>query len=322
MKRKFLVLTVLLFSVAGIFAAPDTSLIEAAKNGDYPKFEQLVKKGAKLDEVDKRGMTLQCALAYFSDEDFAKACELLNKKKFNFNKTTSEGVTLAYVLSYSYSYNKLETLLKYKPDLTVKTDTELTPIDATQFGTFKFYSEQKMDDDIFEKAETVRKLLVENGSPEFNKLPMSVYYFGNYLYCFYNFMRKLIPFLNIDYLNRHDFYIFETVNGQDWASVNKEKCKKILQVNEFNNEIEEYYGTDEIVKVLDMIANSESGYCVFGYTGNNPVIPYQWVFIKGPEGDSFSESAYVKSFCTDSTYDFVQYKVSDFSMIVTIKFTE
>ena len=46
-------------------------------------------------------MNVQLSLAYFNDKDFEKACELLSSKGFNFD----------------------------------------VPIDATQFSTFKFYSE-------------------------------------------------------------------------------------------------------------------------------------------------------------------------------------
>ena len=78
-----------------------TPLIDAAKNQDYKTFERLVNDGVSLDEINESGMNVQLSLAYFNDKDFEKACELLSSKGFNFD----------------------------------------VPVDATQFSTFKFYSE-------------------------------------------------------------------------------------------------------------------------------------------------------------------------------------
>ena len=78
-----------------------TPLIDAANNQDYKTFERLVNDGVSLDEINESGMNVQLSLAYFNDKDFEKACELLSSKGFNFD----------------------------------------VPIDATQFSTFKFYSE-------------------------------------------------------------------------------------------------------------------------------------------------------------------------------------
>lgn len=78
-----------------------TPLIDAAKNQDYKTFERLVNDGVSLDEINESGMNVQLSLAYFNDKDFEKACELLSSKGFNFD----------------------------------------VPVDATQFSTFKLYSE-------------------------------------------------------------------------------------------------------------------------------------------------------------------------------------
>lgn len=75
MKRKLSVLIFTIISVFTIFANSNDSLIEAAINDDYQTFEELVKSKAKskLNEITYSGMTLQCALAYFSDDNFEKA---------------------------------------------------------------------------------------------------------------------------------------------------------------------------------------------------------------------------------------------------------
>ena len=87
-------------------------------------------------------MNVQLSLAYFNDKDFEKACELLSSKGFNFDVPVENNISLLYVLAYSLSSNKISTLLKYNVDVNRKNSiTNLKPIDATQFSTFKFYSE-------------------------------------------------------------------------------------------------------------------------------------------------------------------------------------
>lgn len=71
-------------------------------------------------------MNVQLSLAYFNDKDFEKACELLSSKGFNFD----------------------------------------VPVDATQFSTFKFYSEQKINSSNYAKAKETRELLINNGSED------------------------------------------------------------------------------------------------------------------------------------------------------------
>ena len=87
-------------------------------------------------------MNVQLSLAYFNDKDFEKACELLSSKGFNFDVPVENNISLLYVLAYSLSSNKISTLLKYNVAVNRKNSiTNLKPIDATQFSTFKFYSE-------------------------------------------------------------------------------------------------------------------------------------------------------------------------------------
>ena len=138
MKKCFLVF-ILIFVSLKIFATP---LIDAAKNQDYKTFERLLNDGVSLDEINESGMNVQLSLAYFNDKDFEKACELLSSKGFNFDVPVENNISLLYVLAYSLSSNKISTLLKYNVDVNRKNSiTNLKPIDATQFSTFKFYSE-------------------------------------------------------------------------------------------------------------------------------------------------------------------------------------
>ena len=79
------------------------SLIQSAMKNDFKTFSKELKKNQNLNETDKNGMNLQLALGYFSDENFDKACLLLNDKGFNFDKPAKNEVTLLYVLAYKLS---------------------------------------------------------------------------------------------------------------------------------------------------------------------------------------------------------------------------
>lgn len=317
MKKNISILAVVLFCTVGIFAKPKTGLIEAAKNGDYKKFEQLVKRGANLDEVNLSDLTVQCALAYFSDEDFEKACELLAKKKFDFSKPNEMGITLAYILSYSYSYNKLQTLLQYKPNLNyTDKNNKVTPICATQFGTFKYYSEQKIDDETIKKAEAVRKLLIENGSPEFEYLTMSPYYFGNLQFCLLASLRRMIPLLSIECFNEPEMFQFGNTNGQKWAAISKNGIKSLLKKFGLNDDIVEYTEPEQIRNALKKVAENKYAYILVAQTGNNSLCPYQWVVIQN-FGELNPESK-IRVYKPDSHYDFMEYQIKDISMLITI----
>lgn len=323
MKRKLSVLIFTIISVFTIFANSNDSLIEAAINDDYQTFEELVKSKAKskLNEITYSGMTLQCALTYFSDDNFEKACKLLNSKKFDFNKPTDHGITLAYVLSYSYSYNKLKILLKYNPKLDILNSSKVSPIDSTQFGTFKFYSEQKFDDSNFDKAEAIRELLKQNGSPNFKQLPINVYYFGNLQICLFSCFKTLIPSMQLQDFNTEDLFIFSNTNGQDWATLNKQGIIDFMKDYGVQLEVEEYYSNkDDIVQQIKKTYESEYLYFVIFETGNNPVCPYQWVYLKDISNPSvFNNETSLICHVPDTNYSFMRYKIKDISTLITIK---
>ena len=87
-------------------------------------------------------MNVQLSLAYFNDKDFEKACELLSSKGFNFD----------------------------------------VPVDATQFSTFKFYSEQKINSSNYAKAKETRELLINNGLFTFKSISKNIT-LSSYYWC-------------------------------------------------------------------------------------------------------------------------------------------
>lgn len=315
-----------LFLISAIFSENNKSLIEAAKNNDYISFEKLIEQGADIEEVNNKGLTLQCALAYFSVENFEKACKLLNSKNFDFNKTTVTGISLAYILSCSYSIDKLKILLQYKPNLNLLNSSDVRAIDSTQFGTFKFYSEQKIDKEMFNKAKETRKLLLKNNSPKFNKLPLSTYYFGNLQMCFFNCIYSLCPNLVLDQFNSPDLFIFNTLNGQDMATMSKQGIIDYIRDLGFDCEIKEYYDLDEILKQIQNTYFSDESYFVIVQTGNNPLLPYLWNNFIDFDFEDESEpkldaDTKINLFCPDQNYQFMEYQIKDITCFITIKFS-
>ena len=310
----------LLFCIftAGIFA---DSLIEAAKNRDYELFESLVLSGASLKETDNNGMNVQLSLAYFDDEDFTKACKLLHKKKFNFDVPAENNISLLYVLCYSCSYNKLETLLNYKVNVNRKNSiTKLNPIDATQFSTFKFYSEQKIDPSAYENAEKVRKLLLNHGSEDFKYVNLTIGNVGNFFFSIFNILYTMYPFITPSSVTYSELYDFTTVNGQTSATLKNDELINLFKRFGMDVEIQNYYEAEEIPVKLKEAMDSEDAYFLVAFTGNSPVTPYQCIGINGlSDYVNVDGNTSINANNPDGLYTFVSYQVKDLSQLITIR---
>ncbi|MCR5612497.1 hypothetical protein [Treponema sp.] len=317
-KTFFAFLMVLVCAVGALFATP---LIDAAKNQDYKTFEKLVKKGSSLSEKNEAGMNVQIALAYFNPADFKKACTLLDSKGFDFDVPVENNVSLVYILAYSCSYEKLEVLLNYKIDVNRKNSiTGLTPIEATQFSTFKYYSEQKIDSKAFERAEKTRKLLREHGAIEFKYSPTTMGNFGNVFFCFYNSIKTLFPRVTMSMMNTEDAFDFSEVNGQYQATFREQKVHDVIKLMKSEAEINNYTESDVILKKLVEIKNAEESYVVIAQTGNNPVAPNQWVIVAGMNfSKKPSKNDGIETFSPDGVFQFIDYQVKDISHLITMR---
>ena len=127
-------------------------------------------------------MNVQLSLAYFNDKDFEKACELLSSKGFNFD----------------------------------------VPVDATQFSTFKFYSEQKINSSNYAKAKETRELLINNGSEDLyvliamtGKNPIAPFQWVNISDCFATVISSRFKITESEYTNGFKYMIVEFKKNKD-----------------------------------------------------------------------------------------------------------
>ena len=317
MKKLFLI-TVLCSVCAGLFAGP---LIDAAKARDYKTFEKLVKKNADLNETDEKGMNVQLALAYFDAKDFKKACKLLAKKGFDFDLPVANNISLLYVLAYSCAYEKISVLLKYDVDVNRKNSiTELKPIDATQFCTFKFFSEQIIPEDAYDRAQKTRKLLLQHGSDAFKYCDLTFGNVGNFFFCLVNIFSSFNPFINPQELNSYNLFDYSNFKDQTLVIVNQQLLEEVFLNFRVKVIINNYYDPQEILQKLIECTESPYPFALIGNTGKNPIAPYQWVNING---GSFIEdpslTASLETANPDALYDFVDYEVQDISQLVTIQ---
>lgn len=317
--KKILTITISFLMAWQIFATP---LIDAAKNQDYKTFEKLVKEGASLDEKNESGMNVQLALAYFNEKDFKKACTLLANKNFDFDIPVENNISLLYVLAYSCSYEKLSTLLKYDVDVNrANSITNLKPIDTTQFCSYKFYSEQKMDSSYEAKAKKTRDLLLKNGSAEFTYSEPKLGNVGNMFFCLFNVINAFYPFVTPQMINSSELFEFSELNGQQIATLREDQMIELFNSINFDVEIKNYYETNQILEQLIFTEQSEDSYMLIASTGKNPIAPFQWVNINGGNySTSQSASADLVVANPDGLYQFVDFQVKDLSQLITIKF--
>ena len=76
-----------------------------------------------------------------------------------------------------------------------------TPIEMTQFATFKFVTNQGIPKNAREKAEKCRNLLLKNGSEPFKYCEPTVNKVGNFAFCLFMAANTLEPFISFDMMN-------------------------------------------------------------------------------------------------------------------------
>lgn len=224
-------------------------------------------------------MNVQLSLAYFNDTDFEKACELLSSKGFNFD----------------------------------------VPVDATQFSTFKFYSEQKINSSNYAKAKETRELLINNGSEDFNFCETTMGNIGNMFFCLVNIISQFFPFVTPQMINSSELFDFSEIDGQQIVTLRQDKMKELFDSLNFDVEINNYYETDKILEQLIKTEQSEALYVLIAMTGKNPIAPFQWVNISGGGYSKNSETANLIVANPDGLYQFVDFQVKDLTELITLK---
>lgn len=317
--KKSLLFVIIFSIVTGIVNAK--SLIQCAINDDIENFKLLLKKKSNLDEISEKNMNLQVSLAYFSDENFATACSLLEKKKFDFDKPTKSGITLLYTLAYSLQANKIETLLNYKVDVNKKVN-DITPIQATQFSTYKFYTKQEVNQNNFVKAKHIQNLLEKSGSEKFKYLSPNLYYFGNFLYCTAFSIYQFNPLATPYDLNQGDYFDIAIENQRQIASLKFEMLKDAFLKFDLDAEFTIVRGTESIIKkIQESNDDPDYPYLIMAFTENNKIAPYQWVLLDDIkcEKNLVCENDYFNCLNSDMLFAFMDFQVKDLSEIILIK---
>nr|WP_318659861.1 hypothetical protein [uncultured Treponema sp.] len=323
--KKILVLFIICWIAASMFA---NDFIDAAKANDIDRFELLVKKSRKIEGSDSTGINVQLSLVYFSDENFERACEVLTKKNFDFNKHIDSGVTLLYALVYSLSVNKVQTLLKYRVDVNKKVN-DIYPIQATQFSTYMFHTKQKLNLADFEKAAEIEKMLLEHGSVKNEYIATNLFWFGNFLFCNYYIIDSINRFrpkskqhlIAPQFLNLPEYFFHFYVEGRDVAAMECDKLPQMYAKYGIEAEFERCNDKSQILQKLQETKDSPDMYFVFLSTGYNPIAPYQWVVlgsIKNTE-DRLSETDVFTCQNPDTHFTFVEFQIKDISEIILVK---
>lgn len=319
--KKFLAISVL--CCFGMLSVTAQGLIQSAMKNDFKTFSKLINKNQSLEETNDKGMNLQIALGYFSDENFNKACFLLNNKGFDFDKPAKNGVTLLYVLAYSLQVDKLKTLLSYNVDVN-KNVGDLTPIKATQFSTYKYHSKQTTNPDNYEKAREIQELLLKAGSEEFSYInPPNLYYFGNFLYCNAYAIYQYNKFVNPYQLNEPEYFDVENIENREIDSFKYEILKELYLKYNIDADFVIVRENDEIIKTIQECSNDPNNpYIFMGFTGNNKIAPFQWILLKNSplkiKNNKINKNDYV-SYINSDIFDFINYQLSDFSEMIIIK---
>lgn len=325
MKKIFVGLVMLIGLLSGISAK---SIFDAVYADDIKSFGKLLNQEGVLDSTTDSGMPLQLAIAQFSDENFETACKMLSEKDFDFDKPAKTGMTLLYLLSTGLSVNKIKVLLNYNVDVNKEVDKVL-PIQATQFSTYPFHTEQKINLELFEKEKQIHEMLIEKGSKPFSYISPDIYYFGNFLFAFGNAFHYTNMLVSPQMLNEAEFFNIEEKDKRTIASFKFDVLKEIYAEYGFQfKKVEITYYTDDIVKnINDALADPKKCY-ILAFTGNSKISPYKWVMIKNFDDKTMKKKKIsnvnekFNAINSDATYDFAEYHIKDITEIIVIKVLE
>lgn len=298
-------------------------LLEAAKKDDIKTFAALVESGANLDEVNEKGLTVQLGLAYFSDENFEKACSVLNARNFDFDRQNEMGVTLLYTLAYSLQTEKIETLLKYDVDVNKRVD-DLLPIQATQFSTYRFHTGQTIDPRNAIKAEQIQNLLAAHGSESFTYIEPSFYYCGNFLFSLVNAISVLNDKVTPTWVNSVADWEYEQTEDRLIAAIRYESLPDLFDSFGITAEVSLYTEKADFPAVLKKsVEDPDNPYFIFCFTGDSKIAPYQWLIINNVHNtkSSYRQDDYCEGINPYSVFDYADYQISDFSEIILAKIT-
>ncbi len=297
-------------------------MIDAAIKDDYQTFKDLIESGTKTNQKTESGLNVPCALAYFSLDNFEKACALLNSKKINLDESTANNMSLLHLLAYANDFKKMEILLKYKPDVNRREKgTNLLPIDLTQFSTYKYVSNQKMDPLAEENSKKCRDLLLAAGSAPFKYCPPQIPYIGNFYVSLLTLAVALNNKIDMKATRSTDFFDIKKTDERTVQTFKYEKIADFMKLTGTNVTVENYSSWLEVSDMLQLNKNASTRYCIILQTGNNPVAPYQWVIFNtlADPKETLTEDSWLKVGNPDTKLSFIDFQLKDISQIIAIR---
>ncbi len=299
------------------------SLIDAALKDDFATFKELIESGTKANQKTPSGLNVPCALAYFSTENFEKACALLSSKKVNLDEPTKINISLLHLLAYSNDYKKMEILLKYKPDVNRREKaTNLLPIDFTQFSTYKYVSNQVISEDTMENAQKCRELLLAAGSESFKYCPPQIQYIGNFYTSLVTLAVAFNNKVDMRALRSAEFFDVNATKERTIQTFKYDKIPQFMKIAGANASVENYRNWQEITDMLQNNSDDSSKRCLILQFGNNKLAPHQWAIFQTFEdlNEEPSSESFIKVGNPDSKFSFVNFQLKDVSQIILIKF--
>lgn len=321
MKKLLLLVSVILqlnlfcFSQSKYEDIPD--VIYYAINDNYSDFEEYVKNGGDLTVTTRNGMNVPISLAYFSETNFKKACSLLKAKKCDLDMPNENNFSLFHYLCYSCDYNRVKTLLSYKPDVNRKSKTlELTPIQMTQYAEYMFYENQKYYTTEALYGYDIRKKILKNKWYEFKRSEITYGYYGNLILSLFNAVTLYNPGASPKQLLSFDLTENISFGNQ---TVTKAKLQNFLNTFLPGSEFSEHNEYDDIKETLINCNASESDYIILIQTANSPIAKFQWGTINGFKDEIIDDDSLIVFGTPDHEFGLVEYRVKDISYMIAIK---
>jgi hypothetical protein len=300
--------------IDGTDALGYSALMLAARMGNYPVFEYLVGRNARLDGKTRKGCPLQILVGNFGLEDFRKACRLLSDKGFDLDKPTSDNFSLLHYLAFRADAGKIECLLGYKPDLSRESKIgQSRPIDMLQFADYPYTDVRSYD--LTSEIETARTLFLRAGSRDIKYAPLTIGNFGNFIVANFMAINSIDPSVEMGDVNKDGYFSFSSDGKRDTACLSLEALSRMYGDIGAKVRISAY--TEDLAQVLRDCAESASNFFILANPGNSPLVRQGWVAFQG-----YGKGGFVELANPDVRLDLFDFTLEDISEVITIEVLE
>lgn len=161
MKKSFVIFFLGIFYISGINAnSIDDDFINACKNGNLSRAENLLDEGANIEARD--GSDRQTALVFAANEGHIDIVRMLIDRRANINAQDDKGWTALSEASYQGRYDVVDFLLGKGATTLLSTSW----IDSQRYGNALFWCVQSYFNEYKDKVAIVELLLKNNAEPE------------------------------------------------------------------------------------------------------------------------------------------------------------